>query len=164
MAVSPSPESKAVETLLRNAQLPAEIQEGLKAQFSQSTLLLGAGWHGPSDIKTLVGLEGQFLWPEDVFNVGTIRFTFDAGKIGYDGRYELTRGWSVAEQGQFHSVPNNPAIGFAAIALMPDGGEPRSFVVNGMMTDNEWKIYVAVLNKLGPTGPLQPPLSIVRIS
>lgn len=164
MAASTTSESKTVETLLRNAQLSAEAQEGLKTQFSQSTLLLGAGWHGPSDIKTLVGLEGQFLWPEDVFNVGTIRFTFDAGKIGYDGRYELTRGWSIAEQGQFHSVPNNPAIGFAAIALMPDGGEPRSFVVNGMMTDNEWKIYVAVLNKLGPTGPLQPPLSIVRIS
>jgi hypothetical protein len=164
LATSTSPESKAVETLLRDAQLATEAQEGLRAQFGQSTLLLGAGWHGPSDIKTLVGLEGQFLWPEDVFNVGTIRFTFDAGKIGYDGRYELTRGWSIAEQGQFHSVPNNPAIGFAAVTLMPDGGEPRSFVVNGMMTDNEWKIYVAVLNKLGPTGPLQPPLSIVRIS
>ncbi|HEX5685874.1 MAG TPA: hypothetical protein VFY73_17760 [Ideonella sp.] len=163
MAASPSLESKAAETLLRHAQLPAETHEALKTQFSQSALLQGAGWHGPSDIKTLVGLEGQFLWPEDVFNVGTIRFSFDLGKIGYEGRYELARGWSVAEKGLFYCVPNNPAIGFAAITLMPDGGEVRSFVVNGMMTDNEWKIYVAVLNKLGPSGPLQPPMSIVRI-
>jgi hypothetical protein len=164
MPPSSSPELKAVESLLRDAQLPPEAQEGLKAQFGQSALLLGAGWHGPSDIKTLSGLEGLFLWPEDVFNVGTIRFTFDAGKVGYEGRYQLTRGWSVAEQGQFHSVPNNPAIGFAAISLMPDGGEPRTFVVNGITTDNEWKIYVGVLNKLGPSGPMQPPLSLVRIS
>ena len=164
MASTPSLESKALDDLLRAAKLPAPAQGLLKDQFSQSALLRAAGWHGPTDIKTLVGLEGQFLWPEDVFNVGTIRFTFDLDKIGFDGSYQLTRGWSVAEQGRFHSVPNNPAIGFAAITLLPDTGEPRSFVVNGMATDNEWKIYVALLNKLADSGPVQPPFSAVRIS
>jgi len=164
MATNATSESKALDKLLSAAQLPPQALEDLKAQFSQSALLLGAGWHGPTDIKTLIGLEGQFLWPEDIFNVGTIRFTFDPDKIGSDGRYQLTRGWSVAEEGQFHCVPNNPAIGFAAIGLMPDVGEPRVFVVNGMTTDNEWKIYVALLNKLGPNGPTLPPFSAVRIS
>lgn len=163
MASAASLETKALDDLLRTAKLPAPAQGLLKDQFSQSALLLGAGWHGPTDIKTLVGLEGQFLWPEDIFNVGTIRFTFDLDKIGYEGRYQLTRGWSVAEEGQFHCVPNNPAIGFAAIGLLPDGGQPRAFVVSGMATDNEWKIYVALLNKLGDNGPVQPPFSAVRI-
>jgi hypothetical protein len=164
MATNSSSESKALDKLLGATQLPARALDDLKAQFSQSALLLGAGWHGPTDIKTLVGLEGQFLWPEDIFNVGTIRFTFDPDKIGSDGSYQLTRGWSVAEEGQFHCVPNNPAIGFAAIGLMPTVGEPRTFVVSGMTTDTEWKIYVALLNKLGPSGPTQPPFSAVRIS
>ena len=44
------------------------------------------------------------------------------------------------------------------------GQPPRSFVVSGMFTDNEWKIYVALLNKLGANGPVQPPFSAVRIS
>jgi len=164
MATNASLESKAIDKLLSATQLPAPALDGLKTQFSQSALLLGAGWHGPTDIKTLVGLQGQFLWPEDMFNVGTIRFTFDPDKIGYEGRYQLTRGWSVAEEGQFHCVPNNPAIGFAAIGLMPDGGTTRVFVVSGMMTDAEWKIYVGLMNKLGPSGPVQPPFSAVRLS
>jgi hypothetical protein len=164
MASNPTTESKALDELLRAAKIVAKAQDELKSQFSGSALLSSAGWHGPTDIKTLVGLEGQFLWPEDIFNVGTIRFTFDLDKIGFEGSYQLVRGWSVAEQGRFHSVPNNPAIGFAAISLVPQFGAPRTFVVSGMTTDNEWKIYVAVLNKLGDSGPTLPPFSAVRIA
>ena len=73
------------------------------------------------------------------------RLTFDLDKIGFQGTYKLTNGLSIIEEGVFHSVPNNPAIGFAAVTLVPDGGQaPRSFVVSGMFTDNEWKIYVAL--------------------
>jgi hypothetical protein len=165
MATKLSSTSTATENLLRAAQVPAPMFDGLKAQFDQSAQVLGAGWHGPTDIQTLSGLEGQFLWPEDFFNIRTIAFTFDPDKIGFQGSYQLAAGLSIVEQGVFHSVPNNPAIGFAAVTLVPQGGSsPRSFVVSGMFTDNEWKIYVALLNKLGPNGPLQPPFSAVRIS
>jgi hypothetical protein len=136
----------------------------LKDQYESSALFLGFGWHGPTDIQTLAGLEGQFLWPEDFFSVRVITFTFDPDKIGFQGNYKLVAGLSVVEQGSFHSVPNNPAVGFAAITLMPLGGEPpRTSIVSGMFTDNAWKIYVALLNRLGPDGPLQPPFSAVRI-
>jgi hypothetical protein len=157
--------SKAADNLLRAAQVPAPMFDSLKAHFDQSAQVMGAGWHGPTDIQTLSGLEGQFLWAEDFFSVRTIGFTFDLDKIGFQGTYKLTNGLAIVEQGVFHSVPNNPAIGFAAVTLVPDSGQaPRSFVVSGMFTDNEWKIYVALLNKLGPSGPVQPPFSAVRIS
>jgi len=157
--------TKAADNLLRAAQVPVPMFDSLKAHFDQSAQVLGAGWHGPTDIQTLSGLEGQFLWAEDFFSVRTIGFTFDLDKIGFQGTYKLTNGLSIVEGGVFYSVPNNPAIGFAAVTLAPDSGQPpRSFVVSGMFTDNEWKIYVALFNKLGPTGPVQPPFSAVRIS
>ena len=157
--------TKAADNLLRAAQVPVPMFDSLKAHFDQSAQVLGAGWHGPTDIQTLSGLEGQFLWAEDFFSVRTIGFTFDLDKIGFQGTYKLTNGLSIVEEGVFHSVPNNPAIGFAAVTLAPDSGQPpRSFLVSGMFTDNEWKIYVALLNKLGANGPVQPPFSAVRIS
>jgi hypothetical protein len=69
------------------------------------------------------------------------------------------------EEGVFFSLPNNPAIGFAVLTLTPQGGPaPRTFFFAGIFTDNELKIIIALLNKLGPSGPIQPPLSAVRIS
>ena len=71
----------------------------------------------------------------------------------------------TVEEGVFFSVPNNPATGFAAVTLVPQGGpEPRSFIVAGIFTDNAWKIIIGLLNRLGPNGPIQPPFSAVRIS
>ena len=156
--------AKATENLLRAAEVAAPMSDSLKAQFTQSAQVMGAGWHGPTDIQTLSGLEGQFLWAEDFFNVRTIGLTFDLDKIGYQGTYKLANGLILVEEGIFYCVPNNPAIGFAALSLAPDNGQPpRSFVVSGMFTDNEWKIYVALFNKLGANGPVQPPFSAVRI-
>ena len=154
---------RTADPLVHAARIQAPMLRTLKDQYERSAQLLGAGWHGPTDIQTLVGLEGQFLWPEDFFSVRVITFTFDADKIGFEGNYKLVAGLSVVEQGIFHSVPNNPAIGFAAITLMPQGGEPpRTSIVSGMLTDNAWRIYVLLLNKLGSDGPIQPPSSAIR--
>ncbi|HEU0204880.1 MAG TPA: hypothetical protein VFR86_31090 [Burkholderiaceae bacterium] len=164
MTTNVSSNAKAAETLLQAARIPTPAFDSLKAQYERSAQLLGAGWHGPTDIQTLTGLEGQFLWPEDFFSVRTITFTFDADKVGFQGTYKLAAGLSVVEQGVFYSVPNNPAIGFAAVSLAPQGGQqPRSFIVSGMFTDNNWKIYVGLFNRLGAEGPEQPPFSAVRI-
>ncbi|MGH3805584.1 MAG: hypothetical protein ACRDRU_02855 [Pseudonocardiaceae bacterium] len=124
-----------------------------------------AGWHGFDDIETLVGLEGRFLWPEDPLSFRTITFTFDSDKVGSQGRYRIVSGVFTVEDGVFFSVPNNPAIGFAAVSLVPQGGPARrTFIFAGIFTDNEWKIIIALLNRLGPDGPVQPPFSAVRIS
>ena len=52
--------SKAADNLLRAAQVPAPMFDSLKAHFDQSAQVMGAGWHGPTDIQTLSGLEASF--------------------------------------------------------------------------------------------------------
>ncbi len=155
--------AKAAENVLRAAKLSSNAAESLKVQFERSSQTLAAGWHGANDIETMSGLEGRFLWTEDLFALRTISFAFDADKIGFQGRYTLSTGLVVVEEGTFFTVPNNPAIGFAAITLAPQSGaDTRTFRVAGMFTDNEWRIYVAVLNKLGQTSPA-PMISMTRI-
>jgi hypothetical protein len=158
--------ANAAETALTASQLQPQTLENLKVQYEKAAEVVGAaGWHGPLDIETLVGLEGQFLWAEDPFIFRTINFTFDSDKVGFQGRYKIASGIFTVEEGVFHSIPNNPAIGFAFITLVPQGGPAsRAFLVNGMFTDDNWKIIILLLNKLGPSGPIQPPFSAVRIS
>ena len=121
-----------------------------------------AGWHGADDIETLTGLEGTFQWFEGgVPQVMT--FTFAPGKEGIEGTYELT-GPDTLEAGTFNCVPNNPAIGWAFIALSPQGGEPRPIIVSGILTDAEWDILVALLNEVGATGPVLPGFSAIRLA
>lgn len=125
-----------------------------------------AGWHGLNDIQTLKGLGGSYLWSENPINVSRISFHFDPQHIGYDGSYEIISGLStIEEQGTFHSIPNNPAIGWAGITLSPNtGATPRTFIVMGMVTDADWKIEILLLEKLGTNGPMFPQFSAVRIA
>jgi hypothetical protein len=156
--------AKATENVLRAANLSSNAAQSLKVQFERSAQGSAAGWHGANDIQTLSGLEGRFLWAEDLFAIRTISFTFDPGTIGFQGRYNLSTGFMVVEEGIFHCVPNNPAIGFAAITLVPaSGAATRTFRVTGMFTDPEWRIYVAMLDKLGQNGPV-PMMSMTRIA
>jgi hypothetical protein len=156
--------AKAAENVMRAAKLSSNAAQGLKVQFERSAQSVAAGWHGANDIQTLSGLEGRFLWTEDLFALRTIAFTFDPDTIGFQGRYALSTGLVVVEEGTFHSVPNNPAIGFAAVSLSPQSGAAsRTFRVTGMFTDNEWRIYAAILNKLGDSGPA-PVISMTRIA
>ena len=90
---------------------------------------------------------------------------FDTHKVGFQGKYKIASGVFAVEEGVFFCIPNNPAIGFAALTLTPQGGPPpRPFFFAGVFIDNAGKIIIALLNKLGPTGPIQPPFSAVRIS
>jgi hypothetical protein len=156
----------ATENILRASQLQQPMRDSLKAQFEKATQALGTpGFHRFDDIDTLVGLGGQFLWPEDPFAVRMITLTFDTGKVGVQGRYKIVSGVFTVEEGVFFSVPNNPAIGFAFLTLTPQGGPaPRTFFFAGIFIDLAERIVIAMLNKLGPNGPIQPPFSAVRIS
>ncbi len=134
-------------------------------KFTQEKAQAAEGWHGADDIQTLVGLEGNFLWTEDFFRLSQIQFTFNPGQVGSQGTYKITSLQATIEEGMFFSVPNNPAIGWAFITLVPSlNPMPRSFTVAGMMTDSAWKILIILLNKLGQTGPILPPFSAIRIS
>jgi len=137
----------AVESVKLAADLQPDTAEALRALFESASPLVTPGFHGPLDIDTLVGLTGSYLWFEDPTNVRVIRFAFDSDKIGFQGRYTLSSGLFPVEQGTFNCVPNNPAIGFAFIALSPDGGTSRAFPINGMVTDLFQRISVLLLGE-----------------
>jgi hypothetical protein len=137
----------AVESVKLAADLQPDTAEALRALFESATPLVTPGFHGPLDIDTLVGLTGSYLWFEDPTNVRVIRFAFDSDKVGFQGRYTLSSGLFPVEQGTFNCVPNNPAIGFAFIALSPDGGTARAFPISGMVTDLFQRISVLLLGE-----------------
>jgi hypothetical protein len=119
-----------------------------------------AGWHGINDIETLIGLGGHFQW----YEAGVLRqmtLTFDPAKQGIQGHYALVSA-SGKESGTFWSTPNNPAIGWAYLLLEPSGGASRPLIFSGMLTDANWKVLVALLNEVGPSGPIEPAFPIVR--
>jgi hypothetical protein len=135
----------AVEDLLRSSKLDPKITENLRNHFDQLTAATTPGWHGPNDIPSLHGLEGTFLWFEDSPSLPrNITFTFDPA-------------------GDFVAVGNNPAIGFAFLALTPTAGTARFFTVAGMVTDLTNRITIVLFNKSGPNGPIQPPFAATRI-
>ena len=137
----------AAERVTLAADLQPDTAEALRALFESTTPLVVPGFHGPLDIDTLVGLTGSYLWFEDPANVRVIRFAFDSDKVGFQGRYTLSSGLFPVEQGTFNCVPNNPAIGFAFLALSPDGGTSRAFPINGMVTDLFQRISVLLLGE-----------------
>jgi hypothetical protein len=161
----PSFTSAQIDGVLKAAKLDPELaQQSQRAYRRFLELQAGrpAGWHGPTDIVTLVGLAGEYFWSEDWVRPAKIGFTFDAGKEGSQGTYRLTTALSL-EEGVFYCVPNNPAIGWAFISLVSNAGAARHFTVAGMMTDSAWKISVLMLNKMGPDGPVNPPFSALRM-
>jgi len=151
-----------VDQFLEKSRIPSQRQETLRSS-------LGAEegpyvWHGQDDIRTLEGLAGVYMWTESLPTVQQITFVFAAGMVGSDGSYEIFYGQQPAEQGLFHCVPNNPAIGWAAITLAPSGGGAlRSFIIKGMLTDAEWEIESMTLAHIGQSGPSLPLFSVMRI-
>ncbi|HSW05420.1 hypothetical protein [Aquabacterium sp.] len=165
MAHKPSVNAEFVDKVLRESTLGSTAVNRLHQDYKKSVkeaIAGAAGWHGSDDIQTLTGLEGSFLWSEDPVAATQINFKFDAGHVGNQGTYKLSAPGKPVEQGSFFSVPNNPAIGWAFVNLLPAGLPPRSFIVSGMMTDEHWQIIIGLLKKTGADGPLQPAFSIIR--
>ena len=153
-----------VDDLLKAARLdPQTVEHSHRVwQRHLDDLRSGAiaGWHGFDDIVTLDGLAGDYFWPEHLLHPAKMTFTFDPGMEGSRGRYRLATLLSI-DEGAFYCVPNNPVIGWAIIGLA--GSTPRSFVVDGMLTDGSWKVEALLLNKLGLTGPAKPPFAALRV-
>jgi hypothetical protein len=151
---------------LNQCRVDDDTVKNLLAAFQRPPEALdthSAGWHGPDDITTLDGLGGEFLWGESPHQPARISLAFDAGHVGSQGRYKLAGGIGVPEQGVFHWVPNNPAIGWAFISLVPQGGTPRPLIVHGMCNDAAARIVILLLNKTDAQGPVYPPFAAQRI-
>lgn len=156
-----------IKQFLRISQVAAPLVDQLHGAHAEAVAGLvssAAGWHGPSDIPTLEGLGGACLWLENWLAIARISFRFDPEHAGSQGNYEIILGLSTLEHGVFYCVPNNPAIGWAGITLVPaHQPKPRSFVVAGMLTDADWRIQMLLLNKLDASGLVQPPFPASRI-
>jgi len=139
----------AAHDLLHHAELRPETIASVRQLFETTKPLVTPGFHGPLDITTLAGLPGSHLWFEDPLNARVITFTFDSDKVGFQGHYTLTSGLFIVENGTFHCVPNNPAIGFAFLALSPGtGGTTRAWPINGMVTDPLQRITTLLLGEI----------------
>ena len=163
--MSHSSKAALADAYVKHAHLAASTGASLLETHGQRILPAAgaAGWHGPNDIKTLEGLAGAYLWSE-LPQVNRLSLRFDPGHVGSQGQYDIVNGLVTLEHGQFFCVPNNPAIGWASISLMPSGGAPsRSYVIDGMVTDADWRIELMVLEKVGAQGPQLPAFSAVRL-
>jgi hypothetical protein len=153
------------EDLIRACKLDKKQVEQVRDTYEKAVKTLIAGgniWHPYNDIETMTGLEGQFLWTEDLLAPAIISFTFDPNNVGSSGTYTLAKAGITVEQGAFSCFPNNPMIGWAGIVLTPQGGSGRPYVVDGMTTDDKWFIYNMLLEKMGSEGPVPPGFWAVR--
>lgn len=155
-----------VEHVLRETRISADTIKHSHEAFRRHVELKAepsAGWHGAGDIVTLKGLGGDYFWAENPSQPARMKFTFDPAYVGSQGTYKIESLPWLTEEGVFYCVPNNPAVGWAFISLVPKSGSPRSFTVAGMFTDAAWKISILMLNKLDAHGPVQPPFSALRM-
>lgn len=111
-----------------------------------------AGWHGVSDIQTMMGLPGTYAWYENPLTPAVIRFMFSPTGGGYRGTYDLRVGATVVEASNFYTAPNNPASGYGLVVLRPGEAMERGFAVLGMLTDSNWRILSMLLGRFNPGG------------
>ena len=112
------------DTGLTTAEL-AEVQAELDAAVS--------GFQGPSQITSLAGLAGTYLWPENG-TPQTIKFTFNIGSVE-EGTYLLSNLLTgTSEKGDFTGPVTAPPS-LARITLEPNAGIPRAFAILSMFTD-----------------------------
>jgi hypothetical protein len=157
----------SAERILKECRVGTETIRQLHGAYRRPVERIAtqsAGWHGPDEIVTLEGLGGEFLWAENPLQPARITFVFDPGHVGSQGHYKLSRLAGMPEEGVFYCVPNNPAIGWAFIALLPKTGSARPFIVGGMFTDAASKISILLLNKTDAQGPVDPPFAAQRIA
>jgi len=145
----------AHEDLIRASKLDTKQVKRLRDAHEKAVQAPSAGgftWHGANDIQTMIGLGGQFLWPENPQAPATISFTIvNSGPQGTaDGTYtSATLAGVTVEQGSFHAIPNNPLIGYALIQLTPQGADGRGYLVEGMLTDDNSTIFNMELENVG---------------
>ena len=169
-------DEKMLELVLSSSGINNGLKRTLKAlkkKESEANTTEVVGWKSADEIRSLRGLEGKFLWTEAPFDVRIIAFTFHPSKGGYLGQYKiLTNAYTppgsaplALERGTFYCCPNNPAIGWAAITLVPlQGINLRAFMVDGMMMGDGDCVEIIRLKKLGSHGPLTHAFSATHLS
>ena len=114
----------------------------------------------PEPVDSVEDLPGRYAQPFALPGQVSV-VTLDAPNYG-TGTYELYRSCGLPtclhEVGQYHVVPTNPAIGFAALSLVDQTGVVRStYILDLLWRDGEGKLVAVQLRALigDTTGPSQ---------
>lgn len=156
--------ARATDNALRAARLPAETIEGLRAAANSPHLLPAPGFHSATDVDSLDGLAGSYLWSEEPLAVRVITFTFTPGQVGSAGEYRIRSGPAVVEEGSFQCVPSGPSSTVALLFLQPVAGPQRILIIAGAFVDATGKIVIMILADFTVAGLIIPRFSAVRLS
>lgn len=142
------------------------MSQGLTASGTTTGIAAAVqGWHPSTDIQTFRGLAGTYLWFEQPGSPGLIIFSFRPGLEGIYGNYQLYRGFSVVEQGFLYCLDSTNSIsGQGVFSLSIDGTYGRTFVVQGMFADDDWKVRFMLLTPEGTSNPTPPSFVCIRVA
>src|SRR5690348_3462009 len=157
--------ARATENVLRVARLSPKAADDLRKASSSAPagLLPGGGFHTATQIDSLSGLAGDYLWSEDRTAVRTATFTFDPTTVGSAGTYAIRTGTVVFEEGGFRSFPSGAGTSVALLFLEPTGGPQRVVVVAGAFIDSAGTVDIMLLADFSVAGQVIPRFSAVRL-
>ena len=155
--------TQTTQHILDLAPLSTAAVEDLRHAATAAPLLPGGGFHDATDIDSLDGLPGDYLWSEDHLAIRTITFAFDPTTVGRAGSYTIKTGTLVFEQGSFQCFPSGAGTNVALLFLQPTGGPQRIFVIAGAFIDPANTITIMLLVDFNIAGQIIPRFSAVRL-
>jgi hypothetical protein len=155
--------TRATDTLVQVTGLSQEAVDELREAARSPRLLPGGGFHTTTQIDSLVGLAGDYLWSENLLAVRTIRFTFDPGSVGSAGTYSIRSGPLVVEEGTFQCFAAGSGATIALLFLRPTGGPERIFIIAGAFIEADATVTIMILADFNVVGLIIPRFSAVRL-
>jgi hypothetical protein len=155
--------TRATDELLSAAGLSTEAVDQLRQTAGSPRLLPGGGFHTATQIDSLVGLAGDYLWSEDRFAVRTIAFAFGPGTVGSAGTYSIKAGPLAVEEGTFQCFPAGSGTNVALLFLQPTGGSQRILIIAGAFIEADATVTIMLLADFNVAGLIIPRFSAVRL-
>ena len=155
--------TRATDELLNATDLSTEAVDQLRRTADSPRLLPGGGFHTATQIDSLVGLAGGYLWSENLLAVRTITFAFDPGTVGSAGTYSIKAGPLAVEEGSFRCFPAGAGTSVALLFLRPTGGPERIFIIAGAFIEADATVTIMRLADFNVAGQIIPRFSAVRL-
>jgi hypothetical protein len=112
----------------------AELEDSADALVTPVTSLSG-----------LAGTYARFSYPIPAGEMSTM--SLSALQNG-DGRYSRSLSPGRFESGTYHAIPENPAVGFAAITFIPPTGASTNYIIDGIRRDVWGRITTIQLRRV----------------
>jgi len=102
-------------------------------------------------VTTLSGLAGTYARISYPIPSGEMSTMSLSALQNGDGRYSRLIYRGSLESGTYHAIPENPAIGFAAINFIPASGPSANYIIDGIRRDVWGRITTIQLRRVGET-------------